>query len=81
MSYTHLTGHDRYVLGHQHMAGWSLSKISESINRPKGTISRELRRNRTAALFSHDGFHAQGRSAFDQNTCARLYNGRRYEGF
>jgi IS30 family transposase len=46
MSYTHLTERDRYVLGHQHMAGWSLSRISESIGRAKGTISRELRRNR-----------------------------------
>jgi IS30 family transposase len=45
MSYTHLTDQDRYVLGHQHMADFSLSKISKSIGRPKGTISRELRRN------------------------------------
>jgi IS30 family transposase len=57
MSYTHLTERERYVLGHQHGAGWSLSRISDSIQRPGGTISRELRRN-LGVLEGYDGYFA-----------------------
>jgi transposase, IS30 family len=63
MSYIHLTGRDRFVLGHQRLAGWSLSKISASIQRPKGTISRELRRNRIQAWDGYDGYFAEAAAA------------------
>ena len=60
MSYTHLTEHDRYVLGHQHAAGWSLARIAKSIGRSKGTISRELRRNVIPGFGAYDGYYAGG---------------------
>ena len=60
MSYTHLTERERYCLGHQNMAGWSLSRMSESIGRCKGTISRELRRNRHEHLEVYDSYSVAG---------------------
>jgi IS30 family transposase len=60
MSYTHLTGRERYVLGHQHMAGWSLSKMAQCSGRSKGTLSRELRRNAHEYLQAYDSYSAGG---------------------
>jgi transposase, IS30 family len=60
MSYTHLTERERYCLGHQNMAGWTLSRMSESIGRCKGTISRELRRNKHEYLEAYDSYSAGG---------------------
>jgi IS30 family transposase len=60
MSYTHLTERERYVLGHQHMAGWSLSKMSLWSGRSRGTLSRELRRNECPYYESYDSYSAGG---------------------
>jgi IS30 family transposase len=60
MSYTHLTERERYVLGHQNMAGWSLSKMSQWSGRSKGTLSRELRRNEHEYLEFYDSYSAGG---------------------
>jgi IS30 family transposase len=58
MSYPHLSEHERFCLGHQRRAGWSLSRIAISLNRPKGTLSRELKRNRGEGLDHYDGYQA-----------------------
>ena len=60
MSYSHLTERERYVLGHQHMAGWSLSKMAQWSGRSKGTFSRELRRNEHEYLEAYDSYSAGG---------------------
>jgi IS30 family transposase len=60
MSYTHLTEQERYCIGHQNMAGWTLSQISRSIGRCKGTISRELRLNQQEYLEEYDSYSAGG---------------------
>jgi IS30 family transposase len=60
MSYTHLTERERYVLGHQNMAGFSLSKMSRWSGRSKGTLSRELRRNKHEYLEHYDSYSAGG---------------------
>ena len=60
MSYTHLTDQERYWLGHQNMADWSLSRMSESIGRCKGTLSRELRCNECPCYESYDSYLAGG---------------------
>jgi IS30 family transposase len=60
MSYTHLTERERYVLGHQNMAGWTLLRMSESIGRCKGTLSRELRRNECEVYETYDSYSAGG---------------------
>ena len=60
MSYTHLTEHERYCLGHQNLAGWSLPKMSAAIGRCVGTLSRELRRNRHEHLQVYDSYWVAG---------------------
>jgi IS30 family transposase len=60
MSYTHLTERERYVLGHQHMAGWSFSKMSQWSGRSKGTLSREVRRNQHEYYECYDSYSAGG---------------------
>jgi IS30 family transposase len=45
MSYTHLTGNERYVISHLTCAGFSLRKIARRINRHHTTVSRELKQN------------------------------------
>jgi len=45
MSYTHLTEDERYHIDELLREGHSQEKIAEQVNRSKGTISRELRRN------------------------------------
>ena len=54
MSYTHLTQKERYFIYHMKMAGWSPAKIGRRIGRPRGTITRELKRNGNA--FGQYGF-------------------------
>ena len=45
MNYTHITQEERYQIYALKKAGFSQSKISETIGRSPSTISRELKRN------------------------------------
>ena len=44
--YTHITSEERTLIGHYVEQGLKVSQISRLIQRPKSTISREIRRNR-----------------------------------
>jgi len=48
MSGTHITKSERYAITYMHMAGFSDAAIGRRLNRHRGTISRELARNRDA---------------------------------
>jgi IS30 family transposase len=43
--YNHLTKEDRYYIQIEYARGTSITEIGKNLNRPKSTISRELRRN------------------------------------
>lgn len=55
MSYTHLTEQERYAISHHRLAGRSVTQIAGHLNRSKGTISRELRRNAGPGLSPSEG--------------------------
>lgn len=46
MSHTHLSTEERCHITHLHMAGYSNAHIARRIGRHRGTITRELNRNR-----------------------------------
>jgi IS30 family transposase len=46
MNYTHLTQDERYQIAILNKAGHNQSDIARVMNRPKSTISREMKRNR-----------------------------------
>ena len=67
MSYRHLTDRDRHVIAHLHGRGHGPCEIGRQLQRPAGTISRELSRNGSCA----DGY---------QSACAQLAAERRRAG-
>lgn len=61
MSYCHLSAAEREVIAFRHVAGDSLSQIACLLGRSHSTISRELRRNSTAALYDPHDAHKRAR--------------------
>ena len=51
MSYRHLSATEREVIAFRYIAGDSLNQIAHLLGRSHSTISRELRRNSTAAFY------------------------------
>lgn len=49
MSYSHITHEEREIISEMRAAGNTLAAIGDRLNRAAGTISRELRRNRTVS--------------------------------
>ncbi len=47
LNYQHLSSEERDKIAYLHAKGKSISEIAESIGRNKGSISRELQRNRS----------------------------------
>jgi transposase, IS30 family len=61
MSYTHLSEHERYLIGHLHATGQSRRQIALQLKRDPGTIARELRRN-CASGSAYGGLDAHHRA-------------------
>jgi IS30 family transposase len=68
MAYTHLTDEQRCDIYELHVKGFGIREIAKRINRDKGTVSRELRRNRGERGYRPKQAH--------EKACDRL-NGRR----
>jgi len=51
MGYTHLTKEERDRLAVLHSKGWTLRAISTKMGRDKGTLSRELKRNKSGSMY------------------------------
>ena len=62
MSYTHLSDDDRYILNHLHLAGKTMTEIGQKLGRSKGTISRELQRNKVDASGGYWNHHASAKA-------------------
>ena len=58
MPYHHFTTDEQYLIGHMHIAEFSLREIGRRLGRHHGSISREIRRNRPTyaddAVYWHD---------------------------
>ncbi|MPQ44492.1 helix-turn-helix domain-containing protein [Clostridium tarantellae] len=52
MSSKHITINERYYIAEYLNLGWSISKIAKELNRNKGTISREIKRNNSNGKYS-----------------------------
>jgi transposase, IS30 family len=67
MPYHHFTTEEQYLIGHMHMAEFSLREIGHRLGRHHGSISREIKRNRPTyaddAVYWHDaaGYFANER--------------------
>jgi len=83
MSYTQLTGEERYVIAHLKMFKLSLREIARRLGRHHSTISREIKRNGPAItrwVYWYDDAHPR---ALERRTRARHHrrrdNGALYE--
>lgn len=75
MTYTQITSSERYMLAALHAQGYCPAEIGRSMGRHRGTISRELERNRSA----HDGAYRPSRAV--EHTGARRSRSRRNQHF
>ena len=79
MGYTHLTVHEREIISRMKYAGASQAAIAAQIGRSAGTISRELKRNRSLCKVIRYSPHQAHRMARERRKEARNQAPRKIE--
>jgi IS30 family transposase len=73
MAYTHLTKEERDKLAVLRSRGWKLREIAEKLGRNVGTLSRELKRNKSpGAYLPHKAQERAERREIEEHKCKRL---------
>ena len=70
-NYKHLTMDEREVIAKMHWEGKGLSEIAKALDRDKGTISRELKRNASSEYRCYTPCRAHYRAAERRKTASR----------
>ena len=70
-NYKHITMDEREVIAKMHWEGKGLNEIAKAIDRDKGTISRELKRNASSEYRCYTPCRAQCRADERRKTASR----------